>query len=100
MQLDLFPTSLHLRCIDPSKNKRRFYSLSVQRTLFGEWELVREWGRIGRAGRMRHDPYRSAGEALDALRTLARTKSRRGYVDAFHVRDLFYNERRQVREAA
>ena len=100
MQLDLFPTSLHLRCIDPSKNKRRFYSLSVQRTLFGEWELVREWGRIGRAGRMRHDPYRSAGEALDALRALARTKSRRGYVDTFHVRDMFYNENKQVREAA
>ncbi|MEM1364057.1 MAG: WGR domain-containing protein, partial [Pseudomonadota bacterium] len=34
-------------------NKRRFYALSVQRTLFGEWALVREWGRIGVGGRLR-----------------------------------------------
>ena len=35
-QLELFPISVHLRCIDPANNKRRFYALSVQRTLFGE----------------------------------------------------------------
>lgn len=45
-QLDLFPTDLHMRCIDPASKKRRFYALSVQRTLFGEWALVREWGRM------------------------------------------------------
>ena len=43
-QLELFPTDVHLRCIDPASNKRRFYALSVQRTLLGEWALVREWG--------------------------------------------------------
>ena len=42
MQLDFFPMDLHLRCIDPACNKQRFYALSVQRTLFGEWALVRE----------------------------------------------------------
>ncbi len=26
--------------------------LDMQLTLFGEWELVREWGRIGQAGRL------------------------------------------------
>jgi predicted DNA-binding WGR domain protein len=78
-QLDLFPTDLHLRCIDPASNKRRFYALSVQRTLFDEWALVREWGRIGRGGRLRTDLYPSAGQALDALRELARQKTRRGY---------------------
>jgi len=79
MQLDLFPTDLHLRCIDPATNKRRFYALSVQRTLFGEWALVREWGRIGVSGRMRSDLYPSAGPAIDALVALARQKARRGY---------------------
>lgn len=66
-QLDLFPTDLHLRCIDPASNKRRFYALSVQRTLFSEWALVREWGRIGGGGRLRSDLYPSAGPALDVL---------------------------------
>ncbi len=51
MQLDLFPTDLHLTCIDPEHNKWRFYALSVQPTLFGDWVLVREWGRIGAGGR-------------------------------------------------
>ena len=79
MQADLFPTDLHLRCIDPEKGKRRFYSLSVQPTLFGEWALVREWGRVGRSGRIRCDLYGSAGQALDALAVLARRKQQRGY---------------------
>lgn len=79
MQLDLFPTDLHLVCIDPAANKRRFYALSVQPTLFGEWALMREWGRIGQGGRLRSDLYPSAGEALDALGALAANKLRRGY---------------------
>ena len=79
MQLDLFPTDLHLVSIDPAANKWRFYSLSVQPTLFGEWALVREWGRIGRGGCLRSDLYPSAGEALDALGALAASKRKRGY---------------------
>lgn len=79
MQLDMFPTDLHLHSIEPMQNRRRFYALSVQRTLFGEWELVREWGRIGRGGCCRRDPYPTGGEALDALIELARHKQRRGF---------------------
>lgn len=78
-QLDMFPTQVRLHCVDPAKNKRRFYVMQVQVTLFGEWELLREWGRIGRAGRLRHDLYPSAGHALDALSALKRQKSGRGY---------------------
>ncbi|MEM1364056.1 MAG: WGR domain-containing protein [Pseudomonadota bacterium] len=74
---------MHLRCIDSARNKRRFYALSVQRTLFGEWALVREWGRIGVGGRLRSDLYPSAGPAIDALTELARQKTRRGYVAVF-----------------
>ena len=79
-QLDLFPIDVHLRCIDATTSKRRFYALSIQRTLFGEWALVREWGRIGVSGRLRSDLYPSAGPAIDALADLTRRKTRRGYV--------------------
>ena len=79
VQLDLFPIDLHLRCIDRSSNKRRFYALSVQRTLFGEWALVREWGRIGVSCHLRRDLYPSAGSAIDALIELSRQKTTRGY---------------------
>lgn len=33
--------------IDPKANMARFYALDIQPTLFGEWTLTREWGRIG-----------------------------------------------------
>ncbi|WMS44897.1 WGR domain-containing protein [Acuticoccus sp. MNP-M23] len=79
MQLDMFPTDLHLRCVDHTRNKHRFYALTVERTLFGEWVLVRQWGRIGVGGRTRRDFYPSIGPALDALRDLAQVKRRRGY---------------------
>jgi predicted DNA-binding WGR domain protein len=78
-QLEIFAEALHLRCVDLAKNKRRFYAMSVERTLFGEWSLVREWGPIGRGGRVRREVFGNAGEAVDALVTLARRKMRRGY---------------------
>jgi predicted DNA-binding WGR domain protein len=43
-------TAIHLARIDADKNMSRFYKLDVQPTLFGEWSLVKEWGRIGRPG--------------------------------------------------
>jgi hypothetical protein len=35
MQLEMSPEALHLHCIDPAKNKRRFYAMLVEPTLFG-----------------------------------------------------------------
>ena len=34
---------------DPARNMARFYTMALQPTLFGEWALLREWGRIGSA---------------------------------------------------
>ena len=39
--------AMNLVHIDADKNMARFYKLVVQPTLFGEWSLVREWGRMG-----------------------------------------------------
>ena len=78
-QLDLFPVAAHLRRIDPARNMRRFYRLCLQPDLFGGCTLVREWGRIGSNGRVRHDAYPNEGAALDALLTIAGQKERRGY---------------------
>lgn len=40
--------------IDPGRNRWRWYVLCVQPTLFGEWSLIREWGR--RSGNDRGQP--------------------------------------------
>jgi len=78
-QLDMFPMDVHLRCIDPARNKRRFYRMSVQRNLFGEWVLMREWGRIGRAGQLRSEQFGQAAFAMEKLTALIGQKTRRGY---------------------
>ena len=85
MQLELFPPDIHLRCIDPAKGKRRFYAMSVERDLLGQWVLVREWGRIDGARRVRLDAYGSVGQAILAMRKLAQQKRGRGYRSAVSV---------------
>jgi predicted DNA-binding WGR domain protein len=68
-----------LRRLDPARRMARFYTLSLQRSLFGETMLVRRWGRIGSHGQIRHDWFDDRTEAAAALSRLAATKARRGY---------------------
>ena len=62
----------YLTRTDEARNMARFYTMHVQATLFGEWSLVREWGRIGRAGQVRATPYPSPAEAEAAGWVLSR----------------------------
>ena len=80
-QFDLFPTEVFLRRIEPATNKWRFYHLTIESGLFGDWCLVRRWGRIGTGGQLKLDWFASAGEAHDALAVLAQSKRKRGYCD-------------------
>ncbi len=68
-----------LRRIDHTKNMARFYALEVDRDLFGRVVLVRHWGRIGTAGKVRLDEHRGEGEAQAALQALHAAKRRKGY---------------------
>ena len=77
LALPLIPVAM--RRVDPMRNMRRFYSLDVERDLFGRVVLVRRWGRIGTAGKVRLDEYPGEGEALAAMAALERQKVRRGY---------------------
>ena len=69
----------HLHRIDPARNMARFYRMSSTPSLFGDICLVREWGRIGRPGRIRIDLYERAEEAIAAREALSRVKRQRGY---------------------
>ena len=64
---------------------RRFYRLDVQPDLFGIWGVVREWGRIGQAGRVQIDPDPSMTEAAAWIQRQHTAKQGRGYV-LFEVR--------------
>lgn len=78
-QMEVFPTTINLKRIDPSMNMRRFYRMSVQPDLFGGACLVREWGRIGFRGQMLIEQHPDEGRAVTALMKLAANKTRRGY---------------------
>ena len=43
----------YLEKVEPKQHMLRFYALRVAPTLFGEWTLIREWGRIGSPGTVR-----------------------------------------------
>ena len=79
-----------LRRIDPARNMARFYLVSVGRSLFGDFSVVREWGRIGTVGRVRVDLFENEHTALGAFDTIERGKRKRGYRD---VEDLMSNRR-------
>lgn len=63
----------------PEMNQFRFYRLTLQPTLFGEWSVVREWGRIGRQGRVVINTLSTFTEASLTLHQKAAEKQRRGY---------------------
>jgi predicted DNA-binding WGR domain protein len=69
-------TAIILYRIDASKRMHRFYRLDVQPDLFGQWCLIREWGRIGTTGRERSIPFPTPGEAQAALDRQRRAKER------------------------
>ncbi|MCX8997223.1 WGR domain-containing protein [Rhizobiaceae bacterium BDR2-2] len=72
---------LHLRRIERSLNMRRFYTLTLQPTLFGEMSLTRHWGRIGTQGRSMTETFADECAARHALERLTRIKRGRGYID-------------------
>lgn len=73
------PASIHLTRVDPSCSMRRFYSLALATSLFGECGVMRQWGRLGSEGRRRTGWYEEPSEARSALPALLRAKRRRGY---------------------
>ncbi|WP_313292044.1 WGR domain-containing protein [Rhizobium rhizoryzae] len=70
---------IYLTRVDSEQNMARFYRMSLQPTLFGEWAVVREWGRIGRGGQVKAVAFATEAEADTALRALSTTKLRKGY---------------------
>lgn len=63
----------------PEANQHRFYRMEIVPGLFGDWGLVRNWGRIGSSGQTRTDWFESEAEAKDARFEINMRKSKRGY---------------------
>lgn len=66
---------------DPEQGRARFFSLMIERDLFGTIRLVRNWGYVGTKGQEKVDIYSSEPEASRALEGWAETQRRKGYAD-------------------
>ena len=70
---------IRLTRIDPDRNMSRYYQLHIQPGLFGDSDLVREWGRIGSPGTVRTAVYPNQAAAAAALADAVKRRHKRGY---------------------
>ena len=66
---------------DPEQGRARFFSLMIERDLFGTIRLVRNWGPVGSKGQEKSDIFPSEVEAARALEGWAKTQRQKGYTD-------------------
>ena len=69
----------HRGALEPRARPTHFYRVDVTYNLFGEYTVVREWGRVGARGASTNVWYANLRDAiLDADRACHRAKAR-GY---------------------
>ena len=69
---------IYLERHDPDKNMHRFYQIYVVSGIFGDWSLVREWGRVGSPGTVRKEWFNTEEEAINAAQLLSQSKQKGG----------------------
>ena len=69
----------YLEKVDPSRRMMRFYAIWIAPTLFGEWAMVREWGRVGSPGQLRESWFETEKIANQAGMNLKKRKQASGY---------------------
>jgi predicted DNA-binding WGR domain protein len=72
-------TPIRLERREPARNIQRFYAITVTRTLFDRWAVIREWGRIGQPGTGRETWFETETAAIEAGAVVRRRKEKRGY---------------------
>ena len=77
--LATFSAYVRFESVDPAANRRRFYDLTWQPTLFGEGALVRTWGRQGQSGTTRATIYPDRIGAQAAIHQVVRRRLAHGY---------------------
>jgi predicted DNA-binding WGR domain protein len=73
------PEMAFLTRTDPARNIDRLYVVEIMPTLFGEFALLREWGRRGSAGTVRLTSYERREAAEAAERRTIKRRLQHGY---------------------
>jgi predicted DNA-binding WGR domain protein len=71
--------TIYLERHHPARRMHRYYRLTVEPNLFGEWSLMREWGRVGQPSRRMIDLHATEQDAQTAMARKGQEKHRRGY---------------------
>ncbi|WP_410500817.1 WGR domain-containing protein [Chroococcidiopsis sp. SAG 2025] len=67
-------------CFLAWKREHRYYRAELRQDLFGNWIVMKMWGRIGsRLGGMKETLCRTYEEADSCFQTAVRRRERRGY---------------------
>lgn len=74
------PAPICLTRIDRARNMARFYRLDIAPDLFGGVTLIRNWGRIGGAGREQREWFAVRDQAESVRQVWITRKTRKGYV--------------------
>ncbi|WP_120632572.1 WGR domain-containing protein [Ruegeria sp. EL01] len=70
---------IDMKRVDPELNMDRFYCVELEKDLFNDHRVHRQWGRSGSWGRHRRDCYDTELEARKAITKLVNQKLARGY---------------------
>jgi predicted DNA-binding WGR domain protein len=72
--------TVELRKVVPEQNCYRRYKVSEQKLLFGGYDLILEWGRIGTSSRLKVETCRSVEEIRKKREEVLGKRRRHGYV--------------------
>lgn len=61
------------------ENMHRYYTMTISPGIFGDWSLVRQWGRVGHPGTVKMDWFPSSDDALTAGTKIEESKRKKGY---------------------
>jgi predicted DNA-binding WGR domain protein len=70
---------IYLERHNPALGMHRYYCLAVEKNLFGEFSLVRTWGRTGQPSQMKIELHATEHDAQAALFRKEREKRKKGY---------------------
>jgi predicted DNA-binding WGR domain protein len=65
---------IHLHAKNPAQNICRWYSIHVDKNLFGEWCLYLSYGRIGHQGQLKRSFWSDVALLLRQLKTILRKR--------------------------
>lgn len=72
-------SAIAFECIEPEHNRYRSYRLELTQDLFGTWDLVRSWGRIGRSPRTQVEYFVFRFDAREQAQRIIRRRLAHGY---------------------